>query len=402
MKTQPRTHTYQTLLLVGCSLAFACYFASYMRIPVVPLFANSLGATPVEVGLINAAFLLMAGLLSFPMGILSDYWGRKILVCGGLAISLLTALLTYVSRTPGQLIWIYLLFGVGMAAVGPTLMTFVADISPSTHLGRSYGWYTMAIYTGMSLGPGAGGWLAYSLGMRPLFLITAALLFGVIWLVIYFLPAGKGSGAGAHPASPPPRRSLTLREIAGNRALLGCWLMALGSCFGQGMFLTFVPLYAHEQGLNVGQVGLVFAVQAVCNALSRLPFGRLSDRMARRGRLAALGFVGFGAALAGFGLSHTLTQFLWAAAALGAFMGLAFTPLGALIAETVPPQSRGLAMGGYNTCIYLGMTLSSACMGGVIHRWGYPLSFLSVTVTTIMVTAWFYLLVKDFSPGSSD
>ncbi len=56
-------------------------------------------------------------------------------------------------------------------------------------------------------------------------------------------------------------------------------------------------------------------------------------------------------------------------------MGLAFTSVGALIAEAVPPESRGLAMGGYNTCIYLGMMLSSGVMGSVIQMVGFAGSF---------------------------
>ena len=40
-------------------------------------------------------------------------------------------------------------------------MSYVAGISPPTHLGRSYGWYTTALYVGMSLGPAAGGFVAH-------------------------------------------------------------------------------------------------------------------------------------------------------------------------------------------------------------------------------------------------
>ena len=69
--------SYATLLIICCSLAFASYCASYMRIPVVPLFAQTLGATTVEVGFINAAFLLMTGLWSFPLGLLSDRLGAE-------------------------------------------------------------------------------------------------------------------------------------------------------------------------------------------------------------------------------------------------------------------------------------------------------------------------------------
>jgi MFS family permease len=391
--------SYGALLAICCGIAFASYLGSYMRIPVVPLFASSLGASAWEVGLINAAFLLMSGALSIPVGLLSDRWGRKLLITSGLAISMGTSFLLYFSATPGQLIAIYVLFGTGLAAIGPTLMSYVADFSPLTHLGRSYGWYTTAIYSGMSLGPALGGFVAQWLGFRPLFLIAGFFVLLLMVAVALFLP-----GHAAHLSQRPsgPQTPGLTRALLRNRPLLGCWLLTLGSCFGQGMFVTFSPLLSHDYGLSIGQIGLVFTAQAVSNALSRLPFGRLSDRVRSRGKLAALGFILFSLSLAAFGFCRTLSQFLLAAVALGVTMGLSFTPLGALIAEVAPPEARGLAMGGYNSSIYLGMMLSSACMGGVIGQVGYELSFLFTGVLVLLVTGIFYLIIKDFagSPAS--
>jgi MFS transporter, DHA1 family, multidrug resistance protein len=385
---------YGTLLAICCGLAFASYLGSYMRIPVVPLFAVSLGAGTVEVGLINAAFLLMSGLLSFPLGLLSDRWGRKPLIVTGLLVSMGTSLMLFFSQTPGQLIWIYLLFGSGLAAIGPTLMSYVADISPATHLGRSYGWYTTAIYSGMSVGPALGGFIAHWLGFRPLFLIAGAFILLIVGASIWLLPGSRGASAAS---SRRVQKPATLKQVFKNIPLLGCWLATLGSCFAQGMFVTFAPLHGQNQGLNLGQIGLLFTVQAVCNAMSRLPLGRLSDTVTHRGRLAALGLCCFAVSLAAFGFCRTLITLLAATVALGFSMGLAFTPLGALIAETVPPESRGLALGGYNACIYLGMMLSSGLMGGVIEVIGFARGFLLTGVLTLLVTGVFYWLLKDFS-----
>ena len=94
----------------------------------------------------------------------------------------------------------------------------------------------------------------------------------------------------------------------------------------------------HHHGLGVGQIGLIFAVQALFNALSRIPCGRLSDAASRSWPLAVLGLIAFGVSLAVFGLCRTMPQCLAAAIALGVSMGLAFTPIGALIAETAPPK----------------------------------------------------------------
>jgi MFS family permease len=66
--------------------------------------------------------------------------------------------------------------------------------------------------------------------------------------------------------------------------------------------------------------------------------------------------------VAAFGISRNTGHFVLFSILFGIGMSLAFTSAGALIAEVVPAESRGLAMGGYNTCIYLGMMLSSAIM----------------------------------------
>ena len=71
------TRTYLTLLCVSCVVVFGCYFGTYLRMPVVPLYAVTLGADTVEVGLINAAFLFMAGVLSMPLGLAADRLGPK-------------------------------------------------------------------------------------------------------------------------------------------------------------------------------------------------------------------------------------------------------------------------------------------------------------------------------------
>ena len=398
MKPIPRdksgAQSYSTLLLICCGVAFGGYLGSHMRLPVVPLFAQSLGADTVMVGIINSAFLLMAGALSLPLGMVSDRLGHKRVALFGLIILCTTSFLLYFSKTPMQMVWIYLSFGVGLAAFGPTMMSLVADISPPTHLGRSYGWYTTALYTSMSVGPALGGFVAKEMGFLQVFLISGTLIFFTFWLVIFFLPSASLVPGNR---STKKKESATIRELLQNRPLLGCWAVTLGGCFGLGMFVTFLPLHAQNQGLNVGQIGLVFAVQGVFNAISRIPFGHLSDRVSKRGNLVVVGLLGFSASMAGFAISVNASHFIWFATAFGVSMGLAFTSVGALIAEVVQPETRGLAMGGYNTCIYFGMMLSAALMGGVIKLIGFEKGFLLTALINIFFVGFFYLFMKGFS-----
>jgi MFS family permease len=305
-----------------------------------------------------------------------------------------TSFLLYFSKTPIQIMWIYLLFGAGLAAFGPTMMSFVADISPKTHLGRSYGWYTTAIYSSMSLGPAMGGFVAQKKGFLQVFLISGAIIIVAFCVVIFFLPP---TNLIFTEKPKKQKTSIIARELLKNRPLLSCWFVTIGGCFALGMFVTFLPLHAQNQSLTVWQIGLVFAVQGIANALSRIPFGHLSDKVANRSSLVVIGFIGFAGSMAGFAVSKSTIHFVIFAITFGASMGLAFTSVGALIAEVVSTESRGLAMGGYNTCIYFGMMTSSASMGGVIRKIGFEGGFFITAVINLLLVGFFYLLMKEFS-----
>lgn len=189
-----------------------------------------------------------------------------------------------------------------------------------------------------------------------------------------------------------------MRALLQNRPLLGCWTITLGACFGLGMFTSFIPLHAQNNGLDVSQIGIVFFTQGLCNGASRIPFGRLSDKVARRSTLVVMGIVLYAMALTGCGMSQTIGHFVFSAGLLGISMGLAFTSVGALIAEVVPPASRGSAMGGYNTCIYIGMMLSSVIMGAVSETIGFTMGFLLTAGVNLIFLGLFCFFFKGFAP----
>jgi MFS family permease len=249
----------------------------------------------------------------------------------------------------------------------------------------------------MSLGPAVGGHLADIAGAQTVFLAAGSFLFLDLGVLLWLLPARPHApkAGDTHDDGPEP-----LGKLLRNRPLLGCWLVTLGACFGLGMFTSFMPLHAQNRGLEVSQIGMVFLAQGLLNGASRIPFGRLSDMVSRRSTLVALGICLYSAALVGCGLSSAFGQFVLAAGLVGASMGLAFTSVGALIAEVVPPPSRGSAMGGYNTCIYLGMMLSSGIMGRVSEAIGFAMGFYLTAIANMVFLGGFLLLIKSFAARS--
>src|SRR5512136_1737917 len=224
-----REHPAGRLLLIACTISFVCFFGSYMRIPIVPLFAASLGADSVQVGLINSAFMLMAGALSIPSGLISDRLGRRLPLLGGLLLLSGSSFLLYWSSSPLQMAVIYLLFGIGLSAFSPTLMSYVADVTPPEELGQAYGWYAMALYGGMSLGPAAGGVVGGALGVRSVFLAACAVIAAMCFVALFFLTS--------HHVPQRAARAAVIPELAGmmkNRKIVACLAANMGGCIGFG------------------------------------------------------------------------------------------------------------------------------------------------------------------------
>ena len=377
----------RTPFFILCLIGFATFFSSYLRIPVMPLFAATLGAGPAQVGMINGTFMLTAGLLSIPAGLIADRTGRKIPVLAGIMATALSSLLITQCHQPGQLAAAYVLFGAGLAAFAPGMLSLVADVVPPERLGQAYGWYTTAIYIAMTLGPACGGFLAKSLGLRQVFVVSAALLGLVTLLAVPLLPK-----------SPPRHKTDLYAALAGcvellhSRHLLACFLATAGSCIGFGVFLTFIPLYAASLGYDPAHVGLIFAAQALTNVIGRVPIGMATDRRDRRWIVAG-GLFCLALAVATIGQTIRFEFLIFCSVLLGCGMALTFTAIGALIAELTPIVQRGLAMGIYNSCIYLGMMTGSTMMGMALRRIGYPLGFAVAGAVELATLFLFIMLI---------
>ncbi len=377
-------------VLIACALTFVLYIGAYIRLPLVPLFASGIGATTVQVGMINAGFMLAAAALSVPLGLVSDRLGRRRLVLAGMIVSALTSLFLVFARTPAQVGAVYLFSGVGLACFSPAMMSYVGDVAPPHFLGRAYGWYTSALYLGMALGPGLGGAIGAA-GFRAAFGVSAAVI-----------AAGVVAGIPRMPAPPPAMRPATsnlaadLREILANRAVAACWIATFFTTYAWGALFAFFPLYARDCGISVAHTGLIFTSQAASNALSRIPIGHLADRTGRRDRYIVFGSLAFALCIAAVGQFSSAAPLYVVFLIAGGSMAATFTAVGALLSESVDTRVRGLAMGGYNTCIYSGFAVSAATLGSVIDRFGFPAGFAAAGGLCAVATLAFPLV---FAPS---
>lgn len=380
--------------LLLCLTGFATFFCSYLRIPVLPLYAAFHGAGPAQVGMINGAFMLTAGLLSIPGGLLADRLGRRATAVGGILAIAASSLLITQCTTPMQMAASYLIFGSGLAAFIPSMLAQVADSLPPERVGQAYGWYTTGIYVAMTLGPATGGYLGKTLGLSSVFYLSGVLLVLPALAALILLPSSPRSRKN-HAQSVLAATFFLLQ----NRKLCAGLAATAGASLCFGTFLSFLPLYAAAKGLDSAQIGLIFAAQALTNVASRIPVGLMADRTDRR-RLVSAGLIFLAVGLSALGSFHSLPMLTLCAIVLGLGMALAFTAIGALIAEAVPPLQRGLAMGMFNSCIYLGMMGGSLALGSLIRAIGYPRGFAAGGVAAVATMLIFLCFMRNHPRAS--
>jgi MFS family permease len=130
-------------------------------------------------------------------------------------------------------------------------------------------------------------------------------------------------------------------------------------------------------------VGLLLALQAVANGLSRIPGGRLVDHARHRWPIVLVGVLVWSAGA--IVLGH-LSGFLAPAVVLVVatpFMATAFVAMGVVFADLSAASTRGVTMGTYGTILFLGLTIGPLVFGPIVQSNGYAAGFTACAVVAI-------------------
>ena len=167
----------QKLLLIMI-IQFLIYFGFSMVIPVVPELVTELGVSTVHVGWLLATYSI-AGFIVAPLfGRLSDKYGRRPVLLGGLIVFSLSFLFFGLYIDNLVIMYIARVFGgIASGALYTATTSMVADISSREERTRYMGLIGMSIGIGFIFGPGVGGILG-DINLSFAFYMTATVLAG--------------------------------------------------------------------------------------------------------------------------------------------------------------------------------------------------------------------------------
>ena len=135
---------------------------------------------------------------------------------------------------------------------------------------------------------------------------------------------------------------------------------------GFGLFGPFLPLYAELLGATLGlQVGFMTSAFTMTRAASSIPLGGLSDRMGRK-KMIVIGLLTYGVATFAYALASDWVHLVGFRAVQGISAGMLWPSATALIADEVPPGSRGKALGTFNAAATAGL-LGGPALGGALQ-----------------------------------
>lgn len=161
---QTRSITVALAFLIGCVALMMIGFA--VILPVFPQRLQALGLGPEMLALMEGAFGLGMFLFSTPMGTWAGRIGRKPILFISLAGFIFTNLLLAWVNVPLLFIPIRFVEGMLLSGLFPAAMSMVGDTIPLSKQGRWIGLLTTAQAVGFALGPGLGGLLSQTLGLK--------------------------------------------------------------------------------------------------------------------------------------------------------------------------------------------------------------------------------------------
>jgi MFS family permease len=345
-----------TALLPIMGVVLVAFLVIGIALPVLPLHVHQvLGLGTFVVGLVTGSQFAASLISRMWSGHYADSKGAKRAVVVGLLTAVAGGLLYLLSlaflATPPLSAAILLggraLLGVAESFVITGAVIWGLALAGPANTGRVIAWVGMAMFAALAVGAPIGTALYALGGFTAVALATIVSPLATVLLVIPLrsVAVHRGSQSG-------------LLKVLGS-----VWLPGFGSALstmGFGAMIAFSSLLSAERGWS--PVWLSFSAFAIALVAARLFFGHTPDKLGG----ARVALVSVFVEAAGLGLIWFASTAVLAAAgaALTGFgYALVYPGLGVEAVRRVPPESRGLAMGGYTVFLDVALGFGSPVLG---------------------------------------
>ncbi|MCC6044472.1 MAG: MFS transporter [Desulfurococcaceae archaeon] len=357
---------------------FAGILDTSFLIPVIALYAYSLGASEAQAGFIAGLYSMVAIPASVVAGVLIDKFGRKRMLVLGLLWDSASMLLYALVITPAQLAFVRALHALGGSLVFPAFIARSREVS-GERAGLGLGLMLAPVALAIAIGSGSAGVATAVLGYRVSFTLIALIL------------AVAGFLALTLPPRPEERAWRGLRGVASGlgevmpSVLAGLWVIlvlyiSIGLIVG-GLATSLVKAGVLEER----EARLVTGISVSLSSLIAVAFFIVSGLAADRFGVPLVLLYSSISGFIGFAIAATNP------ATAGVMIGLAVFGVGlaglmlvsTILVSNAPPRARGTSIGLQQVLNIVGVAIG-APIGGVLAGAGpRPLLLLAAVVTLL-------------------
>lgn len=359
--------------------------------PLMPLYAKHMGASGIWLGVIFASYSVSRLIFVPLIGKMSDRKGRKAIIAIGLLLYSLFSLSYIFAFNPLTLSFVRFLQGFASAMILPIIMALIGDISPKGKEGRYMGYFNVARFFGMGLGPMLGGSLNDLYGIDAAFYVLSGLTALTFVFVLFFLDNQPS------PFQQQKKKSKqAFKKIWNIKIMRGLLIFRFVSALGRGSLMSFLAVYAFTFGISAFQVGVILMVNIISLSLLQIPFGKMADRVSKMKMI----LIGGGITVVSLGLMPLTGNFyallalnvLWGS---GRAMGIPATSA----INTIEGRKYGMgsAMGLFMGALYGGMVIAPLISGVLMQTIGVKYVFFFSGLATLIGMIIFYSYARNIN-----
>lgn len=337
--------------------------------PFLPFYIQQLGVTTPDniklySGILNAAPAVTMAVMSPVWGIISDKYGRKLMLIRAMLFASFIIGGMGIVANVHQLLILRLLQGIFTGTVTAAIV-LVASNTPKNKLSFALGFLSSSTFIGQSIGPVIGGAVAEFVGYRVSFIIGGILMFLDFLLVLFVVKENKETIENSEKKEKAQKVPLLSIFTAMTISML---LVLLFIRIGRTIFNPYIPIYVQEiknttKGI-AGITGVINGFLALMTALSGLTLSRLGDKYNKIKLLIAYLILG-----AVFAAPLVYVNKLWLFTCI---LGIVFFVTGgvepiimSLTTENTPVNRRGILFGVQGTVGSIGFAVAPL-LGGLI------------------------------------
>jgi MFS family permease len=400
--------------------------------PTVTYRALSLGATPLEIGLIQSAFSIVPALTAVAIGRWIDKAGESrflMLSLGSLAAGAVIA-----AFAPGLLV-----LGLAQVALGfGQIIYLVASQAMIANHGREgrevrFGHYSTVTSIGQLAGPAiAAAILGASVGAAivagpsmlastgslaaPIlasaadlasenreagaFLVAALLTFTACGIAFFIPSAPRRSRADASGAeAEQPGIIAMTRQVLRRDGMVAAMYVSIVAISAVDVLIAYMPAYGEDVGLSIVFVGTLLSIRAGASLVSRFFMARLIDALGRSKLLAAsMLLAGGGLLVMPFEASPPVLVAIMVVVGLGLGLGQPMTI--AWVANRSPRSERATALGVRITGNRVALLVVPTAMGAIAGSAGITAIFVVIAISLVVGAA--VAMTTSFDDDSMD